>query len=455
MTTLLLRDADLVVAMDDADSRWPGGGLYAVDGVIQRVGPTDSLPTEADVVLDGRGLLVMPGLINTHHHFTQTLTRAVPAAQNATLFGWLKTLYPIWARITPEAVYVATKTAIAELMLSGCTCSSDHTYLWPNGARVDDQVRAAQEMGFRFHVSRGAMSVGESEGGLPPDSVVEDEEAILLDTRRAIEAYHDPARYAMTRVVVAPCSPFTVSRDLMRESAALARAYGVTLHTHLAETKDEEVYCREAFGVRPVELMEQLGWMGEDVWHAHVVWVDDAEAGRIGRSRTGAAHCPSSNMRLASGVMPLRQLLDAGARVGLGVDGSASNDGGHLLAEARQALLLRRLATLDPAALTPHEALRLATRGGASALGRDDIGVLAPGMAADFVGYRLDSLGLAGGVPHDPLAALVLCQPPNVDLSVIDGKVRVQRGQMLDVDVEALAREHNRIARGLVERARP
>jgi 8-oxoguanine deaminase len=447
--TLLLRNADLLVTMDYADTRLPGGGIYAVDGVVRQLGPTTGLPATADLVLDGRGLLVMPGLVNTHHHFYQTLTRALPAAQDATLFGWLKTLYPVWANLTPEATYVSAKTAIAELMLSGCTTSSDHTYLWPNGTRVDDEVRAAQELGFRFHAARGSMSLGESKGGLPPDRVVEDEDAILRDTRRAIETYHDPTRYAMTRVVVAPCSPFTISPDLMRESARLARSYGVHLHTHLAETRDEEEFCQQRFGRRPVELMEEWGWLGEDVWHAHSVWVNEDECARIGRSRTGVAHCPTSNMRLASGVMPLRGLVSAGARVGLGVDGSASNDGGHLLAEARQAMLLHRLARLDPAALGADEALRLATRGGAAALGRDDVGHLAPGMAADLVAYRLDALGLAGAAPHDPLAALVFCQPPNVELSVIDGKVRIRGGQFVDLDVDALATEQNRIARAL------
>ena len=351
--------------------------------------------------------------------------------------------------MTPEAIAVSTITAIAALMLSGCTTASDHTYIWPNGARLDDQIEAAQAMGFRFHAARGSMSVGESQGGLPPDRVVEDEAHILSDSRRLIEQYHDAARYSMLRVVLAPCSPFSVSKDLMRESLALARAYGVHSHTHLAETQDEHVYCVQTFGRTPVELAEDLDWVGGDVWHAHMVHPSADEVTRLGRTRTGVAHCPSSNMRLASGFAPLGQLLSAGARVGLGVDGSASNDGSHLLAEARQALLLRRVLG-DPAALTATEALRLATRGGAEVLGRDDIGALAPGMAADFVGYRLDTLGFAGGAVHDPLAALVFCQPPNVDLSVINGCVRVQNGQLLGVDIPALVTRHNQIARALV-----
>ena len=449
MATLLVKNADLLVTMDDADTRYQDGALFARDNAIELVGPADQLPAEADTVIDARGMIVVPGLVNTHHHFYQTLTRALPAAQDVTLFDWLRVQYPIWARLTPEAIYVSAKTAIAELMLSGCTTASDHTYIWPNGARLDDQIQAATELGFRFHAARGSMSVGESKGGLPPDSVVEDEEAILRDSRRLVEAYHDPARYAMTRVVLAPCSPFSVSPDLMRQSVELARAYGVHSHTHLAETRDEADYCAARFGRTPVELAEDLGWVGPDVWHAHMVHPSPDEVTRLGRTRTGAAHCPTSNMRLGSGVAPVGALRRAGARVGLGVDGSASNDGSHLLAEARQALLLQRVAG-GPGALTVHEALWLATRGGAETLGRDDIGYLAPGMAADFVGYRVDALGMAGAAVHDPLGALLLCQPANVDLSVIDGRVRVRDGRLLDVDLPALVARHNGIARALV-----
>ena len=451
-SSLLVKHATLLATMDDAGTEIAGGGLYVEDNVIRQVGRSDTLPATADIVLDAREMVILPGLINTHHHFYQTLTRNVPAAQDASLFTWLRTLYPIWAGLTPEAVAVSTKIAIAELMLSGCTTSSDHTYIWPNGARLDDQIAAAREMGFRFHAARGSMSVGESQGGLPPDAVVEDEDAILADSRRVIEQYHDAAPYAMTRVVLAPCSPFSVSPRLMRESVALARSYGpdhgVHVHTHLAETRDEADYCVERFGRSPVELAEDLGWVGSDVWHAHVVHPSAAEVQRLGASRTGVAHCPTSNMRLASGIAPLKALLAAGARVGLGVDGSASNDGSHLLAEARQALLLHRVGG-DPAALTAREVLRLATRGGAAVLGRDDVGMLAPGMAADFIGYRLDTLGLAGGAVHDPLAALVFCQPPGVDLSVINGRVRARDGQLVDVDLPVLIERHNAIARAL------
>jgi cytosine/adenosine deaminase-related metal-dependent hydrolase len=450
VASLLIQHAHLVVTMDDADTRIADGGIYIEDNVIRQVGESDTLALErpADVTIDASGMVVLPGLINTHHHFYQTLTRNLPAAQNADLFTWLRVHYPIWAGMTPEAITVSTKVAIAELMLSGCTTSSDHTYLWPNGARLDDQIAAAREMGFRFHAARGSMSVGESQGGLPPDRVVEGEDAILRDSQRVIEEYHDASRYSMLRVVLAPCSPFSVSPDLMRESIAMARAYGIHSHTHLAETRDEAAYCAETFHRTPVELAEDLGWVGDDVWHAHMVHPSDDEVLRLGGTHTGVAHCPTSNMRLASGIAPLGALRRAGARVGLGVDGSASNDGSHLLAEARQALLLHRVMG-DPAAITAHEALWLATRGGAAVLGRDDIGMLAPGMAADIIGYRLDTFGLAGGAIHDPLATLVFCQPPNVDLSIIDGRVRVQDGQLLDLDQQALIARHNAIARAL------
>ncbi|HEY7782410.1 MAG TPA: 8-oxoguanine deaminase [Ktedonobacterales bacterium] len=449
MASLLVKHAGLLVTMDDADHRWEDGGLYAVDQEIRQVGPTADLPAEADVVLDARDRVVVPGLVNTHHHFYQTLTRNLPAAQDADLFTWLRVHYPIWAGLTPEAIAVSTKIALAELMLSGCTTTSDHTYLWPNGARLDDQIAAAGEMGTRFHAARGSMSVGESRGGLPPDSVVEDEDAILRDSQRVIEQYHDGGRFAMLRVVLAPCSPFSVSPDLMRESVAMARAYGVHAHTHLAETRDEAAYCAERFGRTPVELAEDLGWVGPDVWHAHMVHPTETEIERLGQTQTGVAHCPTSNMRLASGIAPVRALRRAGARVGLGVDGSASNDGSHLLAEARMALLLHRVLG-DPAGLTAHEALWLATRGGASVLGRDDIGALAPGMAADFAAFRLDTLSLAGGAPHDPLAALVFCQPPLADICVINGRVRVRDGQLVDVDLPPLIARHNAISRALV-----
>jgi 8-oxoguanine deaminase len=455
MTTLLLHHAELVVTMDQQRRRIPDGGLLIQNGVIQAVGPSAALPTTADTVIDVRGMLLLPGLVNTHHHLYQTLTRAVPAAQNATLFNWLKTLYPIWARLTGEAIYVSALVGMAELILSGCTTASDHLYIFPNDARIDDEIRAAREIGLRFHASRGSMSLGESQGGLPPDRVVEAEGAILRDTRRAIEAYHEPDRFGMVRLVVAPCSPFSVTPELMRESAELARSYGVRLHTHLAETLDEEVFCLEEFGHRPVGYAEELGWVGDDVWYAHGVHVNQEEIMLMARTRTGVCHCPSSNMRLASGIAPVRAYRDHGVKVGLGVDGSASNDSSHLLAEARQALLLGRLspsrphAAGDPAGLTADDVLEMATLGGAQVLGRDDVGSLAPGVAADLIGFDLNRLDFAGAL-HDPVAALVFCTPPRVDLSVINGQIVVQDGELTTVEIDPLIERHNQIARALV-----
>ena len=446
MSTLLVQHADLIVTMDAQRRRIADGAVFVRNQVIEQVGATADLPTTADTVLDARGLIILPGLVNTHHHLYQSLTRCI--AQNAVLFDWLKTLYPIWARLTPEAVYLGAKLGLAELMLSGCTTSSDHHYLWPNGSRIDDQIQAAVELGIRFHASRGSMSLGESAGGLPPDSVVETEDTILADCRRAIETFHQAERFAMVRIVVAPCSPFSVTPELMRESAALARSYGVQLHTHLAETKDEEAFCLRAFGRRPVEYAEELGWTGRDVWHAHCVHLSEAEIDLFARTGTGTAHCPSSNMRLASGIAPVRRLLDRGAVVGLGVDGSASNDSGHLLAEARQALLLQRVLG-NPAGLSAAEALELATRGGASVLGRDDIGALETGMAADFIGIKLDHATFSGA-RHDPLAAVVFCAPQQVDLSGINGAVRVREGHIEGLDLPDLVRRHTAMSRALL-----
>jgi len=450
MSTLLLKHADLLVTMDDEQWSIPDGGLFAREGVVEQVGPTAEVPDRADAVVDARGMIVLPGLVNCHHHLYQTLTRAVPAAQDATLFGWLKALYPIWAGLTPEAVYTSALVGLAELMLSGCTTASDHLYIYPRDCRIDDEIRAAQEIGVRFQPCRGSMSLGESKGGLPPDSVVEEEDFIFRDTRRVIEAYHDPEPCAMLRIAVAPCSPFSVTPDLMCESAALARSYGVRLHTHLAETLDEEAFCLRKFGRRPVAYAEELGWLGDDVWHVHCVHLNEEEVALFAQTGTGVCHCPSSNMRLASGIAPVRAYLDQGVRTGIGVDGSASNDSSHLLAEARQALLLQRVSG-DPAGLSAREALWMATRGGAQVLGRDDIGQLAPGKAADFIGLRLDRLDYAGAL-HDPLAALVFCAPQRVDLSVINGRVAIEDGRLLTVDLGPVIERHNRTARGLMER---
>jgi cytosine/adenosine deaminase-related metal-dependent hydrolase len=452
MPTLLVKNATLLVTMDDERRRLAGGGLYVEDNVIRQVDASDKLPATADRVVDAAGMVVLPGLVNCHHHFYQSLTRALPGAQDAELFDWLRTLYPIWAGLTGEAVHTSALTALAELVLSGCTTSADHLYLYPHDSRIDDEIRAAREIGVRFHPNRGSMSLGRSKGGLPPDSVVEDEGAILADCQRAYEQYHDPARYSMCRLVIAPCSPFSVTPELMRASAAFARERGLVLHTHVAETRDEEAYCLKHFGVRPVELMRQLDWVGADVWWTHCVYVNDDDMALMAETGTGVSHCPTSNMRLGSGIAPVRAMLDAGIKVGLGVDGSASNDGGHMIAEARQAMLLQRVK-LGASALSAEEALWLGTRGGAAVLGRDDLGALAPGMAADFIGIRLDRLALAGA-QADPLAALVFCAPPDVDLSVIDGRMVVEEGRLLTVDLPSVIAHHNQLAQELLERAR-
>jgi 8-oxoguanine deaminase len=455
MGSLLLRHADVLVTMDDDGTEIADGAMLVVDGFIERTGRTEDLPDSADEVVDLRGHVVLPGLVNTHHHFYQTLTRAVPAAQDVGLFDWLRTLYPIWARMTPDDVFVATQLALAELALSGCTTSSDHQYLFPNGSSLDDQVAAAGGIGLRFHVARGSMSLGESSGGLPPDSVVETEDAILADTQRVIDRYHDPRPGAMTRVVVAPCSPFSVTADIMRESAALARSSGVHLHTHVAETLDEERFCLDTFSRRPVQLMEDLGWVGDDVWFAHGVFVDDAEVELMATTGTGVAHCPTSNMRLASGIAPVRKYLAAGVPLGIGVDGSASNDASHMIAETRQALLLSRLAAAPSLEGGPlisgRDALRMATRGSASVIGRSDIGSLEAGKCADLIAISLDRVDYSGAL-HDPVAAVVFAAPVRVDRSWVHGREVVRDGGLAGVDLPALVRAHSAASRRLLDR---
>jgi cytosine/adenosine deaminase-related metal-dependent hydrolase len=455
MTTLLVRHIALLATVDDQRREIVDGAMLARDGWIERVGPTPALPATADEILELPHHLVLPGLINTHHHLYQTLTRALPAAQDVGLFDWLKTLYPIWARMRPEDVRLSTRLGLAELALSGCTTASDHLYVFPNGCRLDDEIEGAAGVGLRLHASRGSMSLGESQGGLPPDSVVETEEQILRDTRRVIETYHDAEPGAMVRIVVAPCSPFSVTPALMREAVALARSYKTRLHTHLAETLDEERFCLEQYGHRPLAYAESLGWAGEDVWFAHAVHINPDEVGRMAQVGSGVAHCPSSNMRLASGIAPVRRYRAAGVHVGLGVDGSASNDGSHMLAEARQALLLSRLgAAAAPEVdgpgglLTARQALEMATRGGAEVLGRDDIGSLQPGRCADFIAIDLERVGYAGAL-HDPLAAVVFCAPVLVDHSYVQGRAVVSDGRLVAVDLPPLVQAHNAAARRL------
>ncbi|MFJ4431243.1 8-oxoguanine deaminase [Pseudomonas sp. NPDC089395] len=446
--TLLIKNAELLVTMDGQRREIRRGGLYIEDNLIKQVGPSDELPQHADEILDMTGKVVIPGLVNTHHHMYQSLTRVVPAAQDGELFNWLTNLYPIWARLTPEMISVSTQTAMAELILSGCTTSSDHLYIYPNGCKLDDSIHAAEEIGMRFHAARGSMSVGQSQGGLPPDSVVEKESAILKESQRLIEDYHDASHGSMLRVVVAPCSPFSVSRDLMREAAVLARQYGVSMHTHLAENVNDIAYSREKFGMTPAEYAEDLGWVGHDVWHAHCVQLDQHGIELFARTGTGVAHCPCSNMRLASGIAPIRKMRDHGVPVGLGVDGSASNDGASMIDEVRQALLLQRVG-FGPDAMTAREALEIATLGGAKVLNRNDIGALAPGMVADLVAFNLNHVAYAGAL-HDPLAALVFCTPTHVDTSVINGRVVVKDGRITTVDLPRVLERHNQLARQLV-----
>ena len=457
MTTLLLRHARTLVTMDAQRREIVDGAVFVRDNVIEAVGPSAELPQTADEVIDAHDQIVIPGLVNTHHHMYQTLTRAF--AQDNELFGWLKGLYPIWANLTPEMVRVSTQTAMAELLLSGCTTSSDHLYIYPNGVRLDDSIEGAAQIGMRFHAARGSMSVGESQGGLPPDRVVESEPAILKETQALIERWHNPGRFAMQRIVVAPCSPFSVSRELMRDSAVLARsfgtAHGVSLHTHLAENDNDIAYTREKFGCTPAEYAESLGWTGPDVWCAHCVKLDAQGIALFARSGTGVAHCPCSNMRLASGIAPIRAMRDAGVTVGIGVDGAASNDAGHMLGEVRMAMLLQRVAhgpVKGPSAMSAREALEIATLGGAKVLNRDDIGAIAVGMAADIVTLPLGEVGLAGA-QHDPLAALLFCQVPRVQHSIVNGRVVVRDGQLTTLELPRLVEQHNRLARQLADAA--
>jgi cytosine/adenosine deaminase-related metal-dependent hydrolase len=458
-STLLITNAEVIVTMDDTRRELRGASLLVRGAQIDAIWPAGTMPagTTADEVIDATGHAVLPGLVNTHHHMYQSLTRVIPAAQDAELFSWLKTLYPIWAGLTPEMVQVSTQVAMAELLLSGCTTSSDHLYLYPNGVRLDDSIEAAAQIGMRFHAARGSMSVGESAGGLPPDSLVEAEPAILADTQRLIEQHHDHGRYAMLRVVAAPCSPFSVSPGLMKDSAALARSLGTRLHTHLAENDHDIAYSQAKFGMTPTQYAESVGWLGSDVWHAHCVKLDPAGIAAFAASGTGVAHCPCSNMRLASGIAPVRRMLDAGVPVGLGVDGSASNDGAHLLGEARTAMLLARVGKAmepfgcdtGPAEMTARHMLEVATRGGARVLGRDDIGHLAPGMAADLALFDLRTLGFAGGAVHDPVAALLLCAPAPAACTIVNGRVVVRLGQLATVDLGPLLERHNHLARQL------
>jgi cytosine/adenosine deaminase-related metal-dependent hydrolase len=470
MTTLLARNADVLVTMDGERRELQRAGLFARDGFIEQVGATEDLPQTADIVLDLSGQILLPGLVNGHHHLDQTLTRTLPAAQNTNLFPWLRAQYHLWGSRTPEDSRTATIVGCAELALTGCTTVFDHAYVFQNGCRVDDQIAAAAEVGVRFVASRGSMSLGESKGGLPPDDVVEDEDAILADCERVITRYHDASAGAMTQIALAPCSPFSVTADLMRASAALARERGVRLHTHLCETLDEERYTLQTHGLRPVAYMETLDWVGDDVWYAHGVHVNDDEVNLFAGSGTGVCHCPSSNMRLASGIAPVRKYLDHGVKTGIGVDGSSSNDANHMLGEARQAMLLARLqmgllppegpqtllSTSDPLRakewMTAREVLTMATRGSASILGRDDIGALEPGRCADFFTLDLNQVAFAGAL-SDPVAATLFCAPPRAVYTVVNGRVIVDHGELVTLDLPREVAAHNRNAARLVASA--
>ena len=470
MATLLIYRAQHLATQDDHQTELQGASVLVRDGRIERIFSQDE-PIDAwlannpvDEVIDARKHVVIPGMVNTHHHMVQCLTRAIPQVQNAELFSWLKGLYPIWLGLTPEMVRVSTQVAMAELLLSGCTTSSDHLYIYPNGVRLDDSIEAAHTIGMRFTATRGSMSVGESQGGLPPDQAVEKEAFILKETQRLIETWHDASFGSMTHVAIAPCSPFSVSQDLMRESATLARSHGVRLHTHLAENDHDVTYTQEKFNCTPAQYAKDLGWVGDDVWHAHCVKLDDDGAYLFAKTRTGIAHCPCSNMRLASGILPVRRFLDMGIPIGLGVDGSASNDAGHMLNEARQAMLLARVSRgiapaqtkngqtffgcdLGPAEMTPRDSLRIATRGGSEVLGRaHEIGQIKVGYCADFAMFRTDTLSMAGGAVHDPLGALLLCASDNADYTIVNGKVVVRQGRLTSIDLGPLLERHNTLA---------
>jgi len=464
MSLLLIENAEVLVTMDDARREIKNGAVLIRDNVIEMVGDSGELHNkiatmglQVDRHIDASGCIVIPGLVNCHHHLYQTLTRSIGTGAGKSLFNWLKTLYPIWGQMDAEAVYISARLGLVELLLSGATTVADHLYLFPNGARLDDEIRAARELGVRFHPTRGSMSLGQSQGGLPPDSVCEDEDTILADCERVIAEFHDPGPLSMLRIGLAPCSPFSVTADLMRKTAALARRHeGVRLHTHLAETIDENRFCEDLFGMRPLPYLQSLGWTGDDVWFAHMVHPNGDEITMLAETLSGVCHCPSSNMILASGIAPVREMCDRGVRVGLGVDGSASNDANQLLGEARQAMLLQRVGWpgFESRAdrFSAREALELATRGGAAVLGRDDIGSLEPGKAADLVAYRVDGIQHAGA-GGDLVAGLLTCAPVNAWCSIINGRTVIEQGQISGLDLPALVKQHNEQAERLLRRA--
>ncbi|NJJ39986.1 8-oxoguanine deaminase [Paenibacillus apii] len=455
MRTLLIKNARNIITMDAERRCYPGGSLFIEGQEIKAIG-TDIPYEDADTVIDATGKIVYPGLINTHHHLYQTFTRNIPQAQDCELFDWLVTLYEIWRHMRPEDVYLSAMVGLGELLKTGCTTASDHFYCFPNavsGELIDEEIRAAGELGIRFYPTRGSMNLGRSQGGLPPDEVTQPADVILRDTRRVIETYHDASKFAMVRVGVAPCSPFSVSEDLLRESARLARSYGVRMHTHLAETKDEEDFCLAKLGLRPLEYMEKTGWIGRDVWYAHGIHFSGDEIRRMGACGCGVAHCPSSNMKLSSGVFPVRSMLQAGVHVGLGVDGSASNDASNLLGEARQAYLLHKL-TAGSAGPTAEESLWLGTVGSSRVLGWEDaIGSLEVGKAGDL--FMIDSrrLEYAGALFNDTALPVVTGISQNVDMTVVGGRIVVKDGRLVHVEEERLAEAAGAAALRMVQAA--
>jgi len=451
MPTLLLKNAAIIATMNDANEELNGQSIFCENGIIKKVGPLSALPNKADKIIELSDSIIIPGMVNTHHHLFQNLTRVVPNAQNESLFGWLTTLYPIWRGLGPRHIYISSAVGLAELVLSGCTTSTDHQYLFPGGSRLDDSIEAAIDVGIRFHPTRGSMSIGESKGGLPPDELTEDEQDILDDCERVISQFHDDSTNSMIKIGLAPCSPFSVSNDLMIQTALLARENNLNIHTHLAENYEDIQYSLAKFSMRPGEYAESLGWLGDDVWHAHCVQLDSDEVKLFGKTNTGIAHCPSSNMRLASGIAPLLEMFEHNVRVGLGVDGSSSNDSGHMLNEARQAMLLQRVKH-GASAITARQILRTATRGGAEVLRQKNIGQIAPGFSADMAIYDMHTVDLAG-TQCDPLAGLVFCGPIKTKHTIINGCLVVEDGHLTTINLNSILREHRKLSIDLINSA--
>ena len=449
IANLLIKNAQIIATMDDERKEISNKSIYCENGKIIDIGDLENFNYNPGLIIDAHEMVVIPGLVNTHHHLFQNLTRCYPGSQNESLFGWLTNLYPIWSKILPSDIYISTLIGLSEMVISGCTTSSDHLYLFPNGSKLENQIEAASEVGCRFHATRGSMSIGVSKGGLPPDTLTENENSIIKDCQRVIENFHDSSKFSMLKIALAPCSPFSVSQDLMEETAKLARNYSVSLHTHLAENNEDIVYTKQNFGMTPGEYIEDLGWVGDDVWHAHCVKLNEDEIELFSRTGTGIAHCPCSNMRLASGIAPLRTWIDKGVKVGLGVDGSSSNDSGHLLNEARQAMLLQRV-NLGANKFSPREALFTATRGGAEVLNRNDIGQISIGKAADFAIYDLNKIAMSGAW-SDPLAALVLCTPTKTAYTICNGEVISQNGHLNNFDLNLSLEKHKVASKRLLD----